>query len=48
MFFEVIWFPKEERDMMAAEVRNAARAEIKGFDDTHDNLVKYLQKLQLL
>jgi len=35
-------FPKEERDMMAAECRKPAQAEIPGFEDTVDNLREYL------
>jgi len=35
-------FPKEERDMMAAEIRPIAKKELKDFDDTHEQLVKFL------
>ena len=35
-------FPKEERDMMAAEIRPIAKKELPNFDDTHEQLVKFL------
>eukprot|EP01084_Bolivina_argentea_P175293 303595_1 len=35
-------FAKEERDMMAAEIRPIAKKEVPNFDDTHETLVKFL------
>ncbi|ETO20593.1 flagellar outer dynein arm heavy chain gamma, partial [Reticulomyxa filosa] len=35
-------FLKEERDMMAAEIRPIAKKELADFDDSHDTLVKFL------
>eukprot|EP00485_Elphidium_margaritaceum_P015545 CAMPEP_0202728930 /NCGR_PEP_ID=MMETSP1385-20130828/185872_1 /ASSEMBLY_ACC=CAM_ASM_000861 /TAXON_ID=933848 /ORGANISM="Elphidium margaritaceum" /LENGTH=4770 /DNA_ID=CAMNT_0049395183 /DNA_START=131 /DNA_END=14440 /DNA_ORIENTATION=- len=35
-------FAKEERDMMAAEIRPIAKKELTDFDDTHEQLVKFL------
>lgn len=34
-------FPKDERDMMCADLRGPAKAEIKDFEDTPENLYKY-------
>lgn len=34
-------FPKDERDMMCADLRGPAKAEIPGFEDTPENLYKY-------
>lgn len=34
-------FAKDERDMMCADLRGPAKADIPGFDDTPDNLYKY-------
>merc|ERR1712154_32574 len=35
-------FAKEERDMMAAEIRPIAKKELNDFDDSHEQLVKFL------